>query len=335
MNNRRTSADLISALQEIIHRILTPVMPSNGKFALLDFPNHGNVGDSAIWLGETTYFQAMHRFTPAYVCDYRSFSADELEKALPGNSPIFLTGGGNFGDLWPAHQHFREAVLSRFPERPIIQLPQSLHFSSNEALLQAVKAVKAHPNFTLLVRDHQSLAFAREHFSCRIELCPDMAFYLGPIRRPRSPALPLLLVMRSDKERAEKTGISEIPPSAPVVDWVGDEPDFRRKTRSYRLTMLPTLGVRVLRKESRHALHFKRMAEARLKRGVNLLSSAEFIISDRLHVHILSVLLDLPHVALDNSYRKISNFVQDWTKDCEIVRTEDTLVDALRFFDAR
>ena len=41
---------------------------------------------------------------------------------------IFIHGGGNFGDLWPEHQQFREMILQRYPDRPVIQLPQSIHF---------------------------------------------------------------------------------------------------------------------------------------------------------------------------------------------------------------
>ena len=46
--------------------------------------------------------------------------------------PIFIHGGGNFGDLWAAHQEFRERVLERFPDRQIIQFPQSIHYNSQE-----------------------------------------------------------------------------------------------------------------------------------------------------------------------------------------------------------
>ncbi|HWH17573.1 MAG TPA: hypothetical protein VNT77_04435, partial [Allosphingosinicella sp.] len=47
--------------------------------------------------------------------------------------------------------------------------------------------------------------------------------------------------------------------------------------------------------------------------GIRLLSQGELGIYDRLHAHILGVLLDLPHVALDNSNGKISSFYSEWT----------------------
>ncbi len=60
---------------------------------------------------------------------------------------------------------------------------------------------------------------------------------------------------------------------------------------------------------------FVRMAERRVARGIGVLSRAEFIVSDRLHAHIMSSLLGLPHAALDNNYGKISNFIDSWPLD--------------------
>ena len=38
------------------------------------------------------------------------------------------------------------------------------------------------------------------------------------------------------------------------------------------------------------------------------------MVTDRLHGHILSLLLDLPNALVDNSYGKVRNFVDLWTK---------------------
>jgi len=35
--------------------VMAPFVAASGSFALLGFPNHSNVGDSAIWVGETEY----------------------------------------------------------------------------------------------------------------------------------------------------------------------------------------------------------------------------------------------------------------------------------------
>ncbi|MGO7515610.1 polysaccharide pyruvyl transferase family protein, partial [Rhizobium ruizarguesonis] len=64
---------------------------------------------------------------PDYVSRLYDFSADDLKRRVP-TGPIFIHGGGNFGDIWVAQQDFREAIMERFPDRQIIQFPQSIHY---------------------------------------------------------------------------------------------------------------------------------------------------------------------------------------------------------------
>ena len=59
---------------------------------------------------------------------------------------------------------------------------------------------------------------------------------------------------------------------------------------------------------SRRWNYYERVSGERMKRGTRLLSRARFIITDRLHVHIVSTLLGIPHCFLDNSYGKILRF---------------------------
>src|SRR3546814_4150338 len=57
----KKSADLlVGELADHFARVLDAVLPS-GKLALVDFPDHSNVGDSAIWLGEMAYLRKNNR----------------------------------------------------------------------------------------------------------------------------------------------------------------------------------------------------------------------------------------------------------------------------------
>ena len=51
-----TDACLIDDLCKIARRALEP-FTLDEPYALVDFPNHANVGDSAIWAGEMAYFR--------------------------------------------------------------------------------------------------------------------------------------------------------------------------------------------------------------------------------------------------------------------------------------
>ena len=66
---------------------------------------------------------------------------------------------------------------------------------------------------------------------------------------------------------------------------------------------------------ARRAVRQRRLAEWRLQRGLAMLATGELVVTDRLHAHILSLLLDIPHVLLDNSYGKVAGFADQWTRD--------------------
>jgi exopolysaccharide biosynthesis predicted pyruvyltransferase EpsI len=53
---------------------------------------------------------------------------------------------------------------------------------------------------------------------------------------------------------------------------------------------------------------YQAKALQRVQRGVRQLSRARTVITDRLHVHIISILLGKEHAVLDNSYGKIGRF---------------------------
>jgi pyruvyl transferase EpsO len=136
---------------EVLSELITPHTPC----ALVDFPHHANVGDSAIWLGERALLRCVG-VPVTYTCDRSSFSEQDLLNRLPTGT-ILIHGGGNFGDLWPHHQDFRERIIWTFPHHRIIQLPQSIHFDHRANLDRARSVLGAHRDLTICVRDHHSL----------------------------------------------------------------------------------------------------------------------------------------------------------------------------------
>lgn len=303
----------ISELMERISQTLVPIMAVvPARFALLDFPDHENVGDSAIWLGELSYFRMKHHSSPAYVCRFDDFDGMAMEAAI-GDGPIFLHGGGNFGDLWPRYQHFREEVIARYPDRTIVQLPQSIHFQDDAAIERSAKVINGHDKFVLLVRDQYSFDFAKRNYRCRTELCPDLAFYLGQLQRPSKPEVDLCFLLRSDKEKRQDFVFREkdVPGSYIAQDWVD------------HVTIID--GSDSLS----DAELFESLARRRLERGLAVLSKGRCVVTDRLHGFILSYLMGLKTVPLDNSYSKISRFTETWQIDLDGVRPSESCFDGL------
>lgn len=305
-------------------------------FALLDFPYYYNVGDSAIWLGQLQYFKQNHGRLPDYVASLHNLSVADLKKYVP-EGPIFLTGGGNFGDVWKRHQLMRRIVLEAFPDRKIVQLPQWVHFSDPEFLKESAAVINKHPDFTLLVRDQKSYELSKKAFRCRVELCPDMAFCIGAIEPPIKPLRPLLLLMREDKEM--DSGRGEIPTSLPQGTMVSEWPENdmsleKRALRRAVLELVPRFGFKSLHKNKQRELFYRHFSQARLNRGVRLLSNAEFVITDRLHTHVLCILLGIPHVRMDTSYGKVSGVAEMWTKELEWVYASPNLEGAMKHYHA-
>jgi pyruvyl transferase EpsO len=321
-----TGTNLINNLQKQIDQILRPLLTDVEKIALLDFPNHPNVGDSAIWLGELNLLRSLNFGRIVYTCSTSDYSATRLSEVIEDGT-ILLSGGGNFGDLWKHHHLLREQAILDFPRNPIIQLPQSICFQDTANIERAKNVVNSHRNLILLLRDQNSLDFARNEFNCSSFLCPDMAFSLGSLNRPCDPSENIIFLARTDKEsnRAEFNGDRH---GIKVVDWL-DEGPTRIKTLNSRLRQLLVRYPGVWRMLGPVlSLTDKLLARQRVHRGCKLLAQGRFIITDRLHGHILSILLNIPNIVLDNSYGKVSNFFNMWTKDCDDISMSNSFSEA-------
>ena len=58
---------------------------------------------------------------------------------------------------------------------------------------------------------------------------------------------------------------------------------------------------------------YDRYAAWNVKRGTEMLSRGRVVITDRLHGHILCVLMSIPHVVLNDRYGKIRDFWDAWS----------------------
>jgi pyruvyl transferase EpsO len=308
-----TTAAFIAGQGALLEAAIGRLARPGERYALLDFPDYANVGDSAIWLGARAALRRLTGRAPVHVSGNWRGGLLGLERRL-GSATIYITGGGNFGDLWTGAQRFREKLLERFPNNRIVQLPQSIHFQSEAAARRCAAAIRRHGDFHLLVRDSQSESFARQHFGCPVTLAPDCAFGLGPLQPSTDPHLDLYCLLRMDKERlpADRLAIHALRPV--IEDWLSETAGPIEELRR------SILANRILSGGSARIQLFDRLAETRLKRGVRMLSSGRQVITDRLHGHILCLLLGIPHVALDNSYGKIAAYCRTWGEGGETGR---------------
>lgn len=318
--------DLISMHASIIRSELHKIISNGDKYALIDFPKHSNVGDSAIWLGELIVLRQLSGRGPSYVCDYSSYSEHALRRSLP-EGPIFLHGGGNFGDIWPEHQLLREKIFTAFKDRIIVQLPQTVNFNSHAAAARCRTSMDGlyHPLF--LVRDDTSAKVVSDLLGFQATITPDAAIFLGSLTSGNRKPTDMLSLLRTDQESAHSGITTSTIEEAPSEDWLVEPAKFRNQCKRAAIMRSSTR----LRLSKRHAkdLYYNYLASGRVSRGINQLSNTKVVITDRLHGVLLCLLLGVPCVALDNNYGKVHGYIRYWLSDATGIFLASTYQDAI------
>lgn len=327
----RADTQLLGSLVERIDSVLRQAIPAHEPCALLDHPDHPNVGDSAIWLGERQFLRR-HGIRIAYTCSVKTFDAGALRAAMPRGT-VLIHGGGNFGTLWPHHQQLRERALEALRDYRIVQLPQSIHYEDAAALQRTAQLIRQHAAFTLLVRDENALRIAREQLGATTLLCPDTALLLAGSLRRRPPDIDCLVLARTDKERAYEglaAACHGMGLSVAARDWLDEPRGWLHRLRDRLLLRTGEPWTRSSWFQAALLMVWDRLAQQRTERGCRMLSRGRIVITDRLHAHILCTLLGIPHIVLDNSCGKLSGFIRCWTAEQPLCHPAGSVQEAMR-----
>jgi len=322
-----TSADRLHlrAIRETTAKVLSDALRGELDVAIIDAPNQRNVGDSLIWEGEMAYVRTLG-LRVRHVADLWTYDPAALRRAMP-RGVVLLHGGGNFGDLWPGHQVLREMVVKDLPDYRIVQLPQSIQFRDADRARTANEIIGAHPNFTALIRDQISLQRAAEYLpDVEVTFCPDMALGWDAPELVRAEQERVLVIARADMEASSNlasVGSDWLPGAhTEVTDWW----PRGRHSLPWRVARTASLIYRFyikVRKRWRWlpvglpdklgGAAISAINRINISGAVALYSPARVIVVDRLHAHILAALLGVPHVVMDNNYRKISAIFEEYS----------------------
>lgn len=286
-------------------------------YIFLDLPYYGNVGDVMIWQSTLDIL----RYIPQK-CLYSSSVHTYQKPSINENVTIIFMGGGNFGDLWESHQLFRHNVMKDFPNNPIVQLPQSVCWQSEDKKRTDIEKFKRHKGKVFIcLRDTQSYDLInREYDNVTPILLPDMVlgldvdFYLKKwhidIRQPKG----CLYVRRNDSEVGyQNKSDGFVPENAVIADW----PSMSKKYKPMRCYTKISHYIRILLGSStQHRLLdyiFKfYIKDCILKSGFKFIASYQTVYTTRLHAGILAYLMGKEVMMFDNSYGKISGVYDLW-----------------------
>jgi pyruvyl transferase EpsO len=240
-----------------------------------------------------------------------NFTARARER-IPKDAIVVLQGGGNFGDLYPVHQRFREEVVQSFPHNRIVVLGQSVHFSSAEEMDRSAAIFGRHEDLVLCVRDPRSMQLVKGRFTQHVHLVPDMAHQLWtPVARADEDR-PTLVCLRTDKEAPYHAHAGG---SENSFDWLDFIPRwscrvFGRILWLHRLEGYSgkNLGARSVWYQYCGLLHAHMES---VFRGFG------DVVTNRLHGVIFAALLGKRVRYIDNVYGKVGGYAETWLQNSD------------------
>ncbi|XP_005103733.1 pyruvyl transferase 1 [Aplysia californica] len=295
----KSNEALILEAQRILLSMLRDLLGKARHVMLFEIATYSNKGDPAISVGEAMLLRKLN-VTVVYYCETHHCTAESVERARKISESyeqdelvILMQGGGNLVG-YHGMDIIRERVLDAFPTRTKVLFSQSIWLNkfNHQSLKHCQKIYSNRTNFVMFLRDRQSLGIAQENFKgIKHVLAPDMAFGIGMLPRQLPPAFDVIWLKRGDGESPGYT-IDDLPKNISftyhVSDYLGWKSN-RGATDMETSFLIATAGLQFL------------------QRG-------RVLITDRLHGHILSTLLNIPHVLLDNPpFLKLSSFHKTWT----------------------
>jgi len=260
--------------------------------------DYGNLGDVAI-----TYAQSY--FLSENLPDYEVVDVPisktlegivEIKKIINEEDIVTIVGGGNFGDLYPQIEHYRQLVISNFKNNKIVTFPQTIDFSSTKQgkieLQKAQKIYGNHNNLTLTAREEISFKKMKDFFpKNKVVLSPDIVMCLnesnGSDERKGA-----LICLRNDGEKLLKQHEEK-----ELLEIINSNFD---KVSAYDTHI------------NRSKLSFAERNEE-LQKIWTAFKNSEVVITDRLHGMIFCHITNTPCIVFQNNNHKIKGCYQ-WIK---------------------
>ena len=260
------------------------------KIFFLDSPDYGNIGDQAIAL-------AIKEFAGKNFPDYEfveilqkdvSKHIKSLKKQISKNDIIFLTGGGNMGNVYKIYEATRRFVIQSFPSNKIIVFPQTIDYTDDLfgkiSLKHSKKIYNTHKALTLCAREKESYKKMKAFYpNANIILCPDIVLYLT-VDMNLEKSEKVALCLRDDCERVltesdAKKLINILNKENVIVENITTSTTFQEITSKNRENIV----INKIRERSKY----------------------RFVVTDRLHAMIFCIVSHTPCIVFNNSNGKV------------------------------
>ena len=275
---------------------------------LVNIPSHVNVGDNLIYLAEKCLLEDID-YKIMYDSSVAAMRRSGMNpsKIFKSNDLILIQGGGYIGSLWRGANDNMMYLIQNLPDNRIICLPNSFYCYADDVELeeQIINVFNTHQHLTVCLRDNSYFKYVDRVKS--LKLLPDTVLSYNFIDlQPKTRKA--IFILRHDKELIR-------PDISKIREWFADN-DYQIENVDFidkQLTIANSKEI-VLRK-------------------LRQLSSAEIVITDRLHGMISSVVAGTKCFAFDNLTGKVHSTKNLWLNTLKTVKILNTSEDFIKNID--
>lgn len=260
------------------------------RIFFLDAPDYANIGDQAIAI-------AIRKFSDKYFPEYEFVEVmqkdifkymNSLKKQIKHNDIIFLTGGGNMGNVYRMYEAARRFVIKSFPNNKIVVFPQTIDYTNDIfgklSCKYSKKVYNTHKKLIVCAREIYSYKKMKELYrNAKILLCPDIVLSLDKCYTERIGDT-VNLCLRKDCERLLTDEDKNY-----IISFF--------KKENQKITEISTISdISEITQDNREKTVYDKLKE---------FAGAKLIVTDRLHAMIFCYLTNTPCIVFGNTNNKI------------------------------
>lgn len=272
----------------------------NKKIIFCDAASYNNLGDQAISYAISLLIRdkfSDYEYIEITEKDFlRNFKY--LRKHIKEDDIICLSGGGNMGNLYPRYEAIRRKVIKSFKNNKIVIFPQTIDYENDKygkyEKERSKKIYNYNNNLLVCAREIKSYKNMSEMYN-NVILVPDIVFYLYnnkeivPQNNNKNDIMRIGICLREDRESTLKNNERQ-----EIMNSLENE--------KYQLVKLTTMSnANYINYENRPKELWQKLKE---------FSDCDFIITDRLHGMIFSILCNKPCIVFDNTNKKVSGVLE-------------------------
>lgn len=251
-------------------------LKNKNKILYLMTPTHKNIGDAAIALGAFELFDKLYKDIEVMeFTDYEVQTNRYYIKAISNeNDIIFLHGGGNLGDWYPAWELLREDMIRILKNRKVVLMPQTISFGNKDGmdwiLKKAIKTYSKYPLYKFICRDKKSYEYAKNVLKAHnLFLMPDTALIMDRCNSSINEDK-ITFCLRQDIEKNRTTKLEDVITSSCLkytnclinTDTIYDKnitPDIRKQIVSSKINEF--IGSKLVVTDRYHGVIFSYLAK--------------------------------------------------------------------------